>query len=236
MVMSLFSEPEYEVPHPSVDITVLLVVEEAIRAAWQILREQPPANFDIKSALEETINHHLRETLQDRVWRREVVPGFDASMIACITSAEEVRNHDGKELKKRPDMIVKLVGVPENARPSQYGIFIECKPIGPDHKLTGCYCRKGIIRFITGRYAWAMQDAMMVGYVQGEHGQTELDVALNACSRIVLPTGSAAPCAESAKTEKVPTLVTKHRRRFKYLETNNPAPEILLRHVWLSRN
>jgi len=29
----------------------------------------------------------------------------------------------------------------------------------------GHYCDKGIIRFVRGDYAWAMRDALMVGYV-----------------------------------------------------------------------
>ena len=43
---------------------------------------------------------------------------------------------------------------PQRVRPSQYGIFIECKPVDVDHPLVAHYCDKGILRFVRGRLCW----------------------------------------------------------------------------------
>jgi hypothetical protein len=54
-----------------------------------------------------------------------------------------------------------------SARPSQDGIFAECKPVDDNHSVGEHYCDRGIGRFIKGDYAWAMQDAVMIAYVRG---------------------------------------------------------------------
>jgi hypothetical protein len=237
MALAMYFEPaEFEVPHPPLDIAVFLVVEDAIRTAWQIMHKCPPSGLKLATDDEETINHYLRETLQDQVWNREVVPGFDPQLIACITSAEEVRNFDGKELKKRPDMLVKLVGLPANVRPSQYGVFIECKPVDAKHSLVSQYCKRGITRFVLGRYAWAMQDAIMIGYVTGgDKPVPSLSTAFKATAKTTLATSEPRECHESIASHNVRTVITSHRRTFSYQETNLPAPDITLRHVWMNR-
>ncbi len=185
---------------------------------------------------EETINHHLRETLEDRVRNRELVDGFDDQLVECVTSAEEVRDYSGRELKKKPDMIVKLVGMPANTRPSQYGIFIECKPVDSKHKPVDCYCLLGIQRFVDGRYAWAMQEAMMIGYTAGDDEPVEtLSIALPKCKERMLPIGEPKSCGLSNPPNAIPTAITRHSRSFSYVETGTSAPDIELRHVWLRR-
>jgi hypothetical protein len=236
MPLNLYSPPEFELPHPPLSIALLLIVEDAIRVAWKILIEHPPTGFDMLTAVEGTINHHLRETLQDCVWDRGLVDGFDALQVACINSAEEVRDYSGRELQKKPDMIVKLVGMPANARPSQYGIFIECKPVDKNHTPVKHYCGFGIERFVDGSYAWAMQEGMMIGYIAGDDDPVEtLSVALQKCQENTLPIGKPAFCPRSVPEDNMRTVVTRHSRSFSYVETNIKAPEILLRHVWLKR-
>ena len=232
----MFSEQvEFEVPHPPLDLSIFLIVEDALRAAWHILQTQPPASLKIDTDQEEVINHHLRETLQDQVWNREIIPGFNPQLIACITSAEEVRNFCGKELKKRPDMIVKLVGIPTSVRPSQYGIFIECKPVDPVHSLVTQYCKRGITRFVVGRYAWAMQEAMMIAYVRdGSNPLVCLPAAFKATATTSLSAAEPIACRGSALAHSQPTIITRHRRSFTYVETGLQAPDVTLRHVWLA--
>src|ERR1035441_3170555 len=65
-----------------------------------------------------------------------------------------------------PDLLVDFIGLPPRAMNSQHGLFIECKPVDADHTVGAHYCDKGIIRFVRGDYAWAMQSAMMIGYAR----------------------------------------------------------------------
>jgi hypothetical protein len=222
----------FELPHPPIDISVLIILEDAIRAAWQLLRDSPPEGLNLTADLEEPINFHLHEALEDRVWNRGIVDGFDEYMFRSIQHAPEVCNFSRKELKKRPDMLVKITGRPSVVKPTQDGIFIECKPVDANHSLTSQYCNRGITRFVVGRYAWAMTQAMMVGYTQKEH-----DIVSDL-------TGAFAKRANTVCTVTEPTLcvenpgivITEHKRRFDYLQTGRPAPAITIRHLWLRRD
>ena len=234
MTHAMYEEPDFLLPHPPISLAVFLVLEEALCAAWEILRLHPPPDFDLASAIERQLNHQLQEVLKDRVWNRDVVPGFDDELIRTITRPE-VRNYNGEHVAKRPDMMVELVDIPERVRPSQYGIFVECKPVDATHSLLGHYCDKGILRFVGGDYAWAMTQAMMIGYVDSAGLAAErLAVALRTRSDKVLPTGEPTTCVRSQAPMRV--AISEHRRDFRYVENGQAAPPIILRHLWLRRN
>ena len=164
MTHAMYDAPDFVLPHPPISLAVFLVLEEAACAAWEILRLHPPSGFNVVNAPERQVNHQLQEVLKDRVWNRDVVPGFDDELIRTITRPA-VRNYNGEHIDKQPDIMVELVDIPERVRPSQYGVFIECKPVDAKHSLVKHYCDKGILRFVCGDYAWAMPEAMMIGYV-----------------------------------------------------------------------
>jgi len=239
MALSLFTEPaEFDMPHPPLSVAIFLVLEEAICAAWSVLRQQPPAGFDLAKAKETVVTHHLHETLQDKVWNRAIVDGFDAEIFSSVARGPEVRSFHGSHLDKRPDMVVRLVDIPERVRPSQYGIFIECKPVDADHPMVSHYCNKGILRFVLGEYAWAMTEAMMIGYVDSRGNPVEaLGSALKKRkAAAVLPACEPTMCARSASAAGAPVAITEHGRNFVYIENGQAAPAIMLRHLWLQRN
>lgn len=230
MCLALFSD-SHALPHPPVDESVLLILEDAIRAAWVLLRQSPPATLNLATDLEEPINFHLHEALTDRVWNRGVVDGFDEMIFRDIQSAPEVCNFNRRELKKRPDMLVKLTCRPSTVKPSQDGIFIECKPVDRDHPLTSHYCRRGISRFVVGRYAWAMQEAVMIGYLLEELNAAEvLEAAFQKTATTTLHTGCPEPCRAGGQS-----IVSRHRRSFSYADSGEVAPEIQIKHIWLRR-
>ena len=83
-----------------------------------------------------------------------------------------MENYNGEKISKKPDLVFHLQR--ENALRDQRqdAIFAECKPVDRDHSLSANYCavgtdRVGVERFIIGDYAWAMHEAMMIGYVRG---------------------------------------------------------------------
>ena len=155
--------------------------------------------------------------------------------VAAERTRPEVRNYNGEHIDKRPDMVVELVGIPKHVRPSQYGIFIECKPVDAKHSLVGHYCHKGILRFVRGDYAWAMTQAMMIGYVDSAGLPAErLAVALRTRRNKVLPIGEPTTCVRSQAP--TPVAISEHRRDFPYVENGQAAPPIILRHLWLRRN
>jgi hypothetical protein len=192
MTLAMYKEPDFALPHPPISLSVFLVLEEAVCAAWEVLRLHLPSGFSLATAPEVNVNTYLHETLKDKVWNRDVVDGFDDELIKTITRPE-VRSYDGTHVSKRPDIMVEIEGRPEGIRPSQDGVFIECKPVDANHPLSAHYCDKGIRRFICGDYAWAMTEAMMIGYVDSDEIPAErigpaLEASKNCASPVRVPT------------------------------------------------
>ena len=157
------NEPKQLPPHPPISVAILLVVEDAIKVAWSIIRQLPATDFDLAAAHEDTITQKLHEVLEDDLFVSGKVPGFNGDLIYKVTREEKLRSFDGKHLDKMPDLIFGVVGREVYMR-TQDGIFIECKPVDASHTAGVHYCDKGIIRFVRGDYAWCMLTAMMVGY------------------------------------------------------------------------
>ena len=143
--------------------------------------------------------------------------GFNEELIRTIVRPE-VRSYDGRHLSKQPDMMVELVGRAAGVRPSQDGVFIECKPVDAGHSLVVDYCDGGILRFVCGDYAWAMTQAMMIGYVDSDGNPADrIRPALDTRKNVILPVDAPTTCAHS--TKGLPVAITRHHRGFCYVET-----------------
>lgn len=238
MALGIFARPEFnELPHPAIRLPVLLLVETAICAAWDILRARPRAGFDISTAAEDEITFELQETLVDQVFNSGIVAGFDDGLFSIPEREAKIRSFDYAHLDKMPDLIIRLIGRPPGIRRTQDGLFVECKPVDKKHRLHDHYCNKGILRFTAGQYAWAMSTALMVGYTNADY---KISVSLPAALEDWPEVATRTPvqlCSRSIPTAtSEPTHITKHARRFKYQETGAQAPEIVLRHLWLRRD
>jgi len=227
-----------ELPHPPISLRVFLIVEKAIRRAWQILRQRPREGFGLATAREDPLTHELYEVLYDSVFKHALVKGFDRRLLRAVVREPKVRSYNWGSLDKMPDLVIVLVGREAAAKPSQDGLFIECKPVDAEHTVGAHYCDKGLARFVKGEYAWAMSEAMMIGYVtQGYTIKPKLDDALRRrAGRIPTegfptrsPHSAAAPFSE-------PVHVSRHGRTFRYVETGAQAPAIAIRHLWLRRD
>jgi hypothetical protein len=227
-----------ELPHPRISLAIFLVVENAIREAWDILRRQPCGDLDLLSAAEDPITEKLCEVLCDQVYSRGRVPGFDRQIFGKPTRESKVKNYNGKHLDKMPDLLLDLVDRPPVAIPHQDWLFIECKPVDSDHPAGSCYCDKGLIRFVNGGYAWAMQEAMMVGYTrEGYTISPKLNDALHERSGTIRTLRFPSQCAKSRATRFSECVsITEHERAFPYVETGKQAPLITIRHLWLRRD
>jgi hypothetical protein len=133
---------------------------------------------------------------------------------------------------------VRLIGRPQSIKNTQDGLFIECKPVDSAHAVLAHYCAKGLARFIRGEYAWAMTNAMMVGYTRvGYTIPLKLKGALQGW-----PLASSDGCMLRSCTRSEATAIseivhlTDHDRDFKYMETQRKAPRITIRHLWLNRD
>ncbi|MFQ3243254.1 MAG: hypothetical protein ACI9JZ_002965 [Lentimonas sp.] len=230
---------QMNLPHPKISRRVLLVVESSIRKAWELVTTQPRAGFDYRTATEDPLTLELFERLKDHVFNKGLIKGFDRSIFSSINREPKVRNFDRTHPDKMPDLLIEFIDCPADGIQSQHGLFIECKPVDAAHGVGSEYCDKGLIRFIRGDYAWAMQNAMMLGYAAPTHSiDNKLPTALNSKKRkhplnilvkpIICPHSTADATAQEVVT-------TSHQRNFQYVEIAKAAGPISIRHLWLKR-
>ncbi len=233
-----FYEENLELPHPPISQPVILIVEAALRAAWELMRIKPNPNLHLLSEDEDPVTCELCDRMCNEVFNRGVVEGFDRNLFGKPTRESKVKNWDGKKLDKMPDLLIDLVDRPAVRIPAQDWLFIECKPVQAGRSAGAHYCDKGIMRFVRGDYAWAMPNALMVGYVTEKYTVSKkLNAALDKRKASIPTTALPKPCKRSPATERgEPTHISKHGRTFRYVETGQPAPPILLRHLWLRRD
>src|ERR1017187_3438696 len=240
MTLEMFEESNegIRLPHPPLPLRVHLVVESAICAAWELMTNRGRTGFDLQTANEDTVTLEFYEGLYDEVFNKGMVDGFDREVFASIHREPKVRNFNRRHPDKMPDLLVDFIDRPAGVMNSQHGLFIECKPVDQKHPTGSAYCDEGLIRFVRGDYAWAMQSAMMVGYArEGYSLVPKLSEALASKRKEPIPTSfgpeSCLRTTATAFAEQV--AISKHQRTFSYVENDLPAGIIVIRHLWLRR-
>jgi len=239
MALGFYAQGEktIELPHPAISLAVYLVVENGIRAAWDLMRNDPRNRFDLLRANEDIVTHELYERLYDEVFDNNVVEGFDRELLTAVSRESKLRTYDGGSLDRMPDLLFGLADRPGVFRKTQDWLFVECKPVDDAHSVGVHYCGKGIIRFVRGQYAWAMTSALMIGYVRSGYSiSRNLTDALQVSTKVetldlpyVCRYSSSGPASETVQ-------ISKHVRTFTYIETHKVAEAIMIRHLWLRRD
>ena len=240
MTLRMFEDNDdgIRLPHPPLSLRSHLVIEAALCAAWELMTNRGRPGFDLQTANEDTITLELYERLYDEVFKKRVVAGFDSYVFASLHREPKVRNFNGSHPDKMPDLFVDFIDRPSGVMNSQHGLFIECKPVDRKHPAGSAYCDEGLIRFVRGDYAWAMQSAMMVGYAREDYSLVpKLSEALASNRKEPIPTSfgpeSCPRTRATAYAEQV--AISKHQRTFNYVESGLPAGVIVIRHLWLRR-
>ncbi|MEI9894589.1 MAG: hypothetical protein WDN28_12065 [Chthoniobacter sp.] len=239
MALGLYedSAQAWRLPHQPIPLAVFLVVEQAIRVAWEMMLQRPRNNFQLHREDEDPVTAELWERLLNEVFNRNIVPGFDSNLLMKPTRETKVPNYDGTNTELMPDLLIGLQNRLAVSIPAQDWLFIECKPVQLGRSAGAHYCDKGIIRFVRGDYAWAMTSALMVGYAATNyHVSPKLTAALRK-SRTITTTAFPRRCRRSqSSASSEPTHTTAHRRNFCYRQTGEQAPPVTLRHLWLKRS
>jgi len=230
-------EPDVKLPHPPIPLAAFLIVENAICAAWQLLLTKPRPGFDLLTEKEDVVTQELHEVVFNRIFNEGIVEGFDRQLFTILVREPKLRNYDYSILDKMPDLLIALVDRPAGIINSQYGIFMECKPVDATHTVGKHYCNKGLIRFVNGDYAWAMTSALMIGYVR--KGYTILPKLVDALKRSATIKTIKEPyiCSRSRPGPKNEVVhISKHARTFTYQNGSQHPGPITIRHLWLSRD
>ena len=231
------TKDRYDLPHRSIGVPVILIVRRVIWRALIILRE---SGFNLSEATEDQVTAGLRAIIENDLRQTGVIPGFNRRNYDPVFRQSQVANFDGTKLSKTPDLCFKL-RIADRATYrgiSEYdALFVECKPVDATHAVGSRYCDDGLVRFVTGDYAWAMQEGMMVAYARNQ--RTIVDH--------LIPAMSEADRMSSLATEQLPRILTAHkgenagadrihvsvhRRDFAWLDDKGPATNITLYHLW----
>jgi hypothetical protein len=235
---------EFDLPHPRIALPVILVVHRVFLQAFDLLRKRKPSlagelEDEITADLEGIIENDLRQKNGDPA--KGGVPGFDRNSFEAVTRHQCVINHDGTKLKKEPDLCFKLrADADARVLATQFALFIECKPVDAGHAAGSAYCDDGLKRFVTGDYAWAMRDAMMVAYVRDSRTIAKnLLPAMQKPSRretlktVILPQALGHPGARVTPYAEA-LHRSRHARMFRLPAGKGPAVEITIYHSWHS--
>jgi len=226
----------YELPHPSVDERTVLLVHAVIGRALDLLRMEPPDGFDLVSAREDVVTVHLQWVIENRLRKTGEVAGFDQRSFGRLWREPKVVSYDGQHLDKMPDLIFHLQRDSLAVLSTEDGLFVECKPVDKTHPAGQDYCDAGLRRFVDGEYAWAMQDAMMVGYIRDGRTIPEHLVPALAQRQVRLAVEQApAALATSRATQRAAAICCSvHGRKFPWPGAWGRACAIRVYHSWHS--
>jgi len=228
----------YDLPHPPLAPSVLLLIRLVMLRAFELLREKP---LNLAAAQEDQVTTALRSTIENNLRQSGDVPGFNRRTFETVIRQGGWANYDGKSLNKSPDLFFKLRDDETEPRPvlSEHdGLFIEAKPVDATHAVGSTYCDDGLIRFVRGDYAWAMQEAMMLAYARnGRTIKRFLLLAMSAAQRMStlqtqqLPTPTTMEVAGSTPAAEA-VFMSRHERTFQWPQGKGQATPIDIFHVW----
>ncbi len=229
MAIGFFTQGiEFTLPHPQIPQRTILLLCKVIKRAWQLLEEYPPDNFVLKSANEDTVTEVLVSIIESRLRKNGEVDGFDCARFGKVTREQKITNFDKQHPDKMPDIFFDLKRDHYPILSEQDGLFVECKPVDIKHSISSYYCEKGLIRFVNGDYAWAMQDALMVGYIKGSYSFINLASVLDDDKK-----SARFKTINHSENDNYAIYLSNHKREFDWLEGRGKACPITVEHLWL---
>ncbi|MEP7010554.1 MAG: hypothetical protein ABJC13_09550 [Acidobacteriota bacterium] len=229
---------DYRLPHPRLGLPVILLVRRVLVRAFEILSKE---GGSLATLDEDGVTLALRNVIENDLRHKGRVPGFNRHTFDFVSRPAQVENFDCSKRGKSPDLCFRLRNDEEEPRPVlsvHDALFVECKPVDTTHAAGGEYCDKGLCRFVDGDYAWAMEEAMMLGYAR----------ASRTIAKHLIPAMQEPKRLETLKTVELPRPtqrvetaaeqgaealhVSRHRRGFIWLDGKGPATDIWIYHSW----
>lgn len=228
----------YRLPHRRLGLPVILLIHRVLERAFEELRSK---GLCLAEAEEDDVTAWLRSVIESDLRMNGQVEGFNKRTYEPVIRQGQVANYDGTRRAKSPDLCFKLRY--DDAEPCESlsefdALFVECKPVDKTHPAGSKYCNDGLIRFVNGDYAWAMQDGMMLGY--SRDGRSIADHLIPAMAKADRVTSLATknmpqPLRHGrgkagAPSERIHKSI--HRREFHWPDNKGKACDITIYHVW----
>lgn len=216
----------------------ILAVEAAFRMVWKATKLTFDAHrIDFSTASEEDISSAIVTTF-DYLWTHKRI-----ELEALSRSFYPIPTYDGKTagvdyrsaaFNKRPDFAFTRQYTEPGVSALHERFFVEAKLITPQ-KSMGLYCGQGLERFVSGKYAWAVSHALMLGYVrdtdQALPGTLRDHFSRNRKKVEYGVKGDPKPFALSRFTDRMH--MTKHSRSWTYPDLMTSPGDIDIYHLWL---
>lgn len=231
-------------PHPPIDFRLLLAIEEGIRTAWEkLVGDATKQTYMLGKECEEVdITVDLQLEL-DKILSTKECCVFTEEHFQSPKRGEEYVNYNGEKLEKRPDLTFCLKDRRPGIDMNIYdAVFAECKIVGSESgKNMRWYVAGGLVKFVNGSYAWAMPNAMMIGYVRTsqqlpdpltDYFKKKTKGAFN--SQVYNLLGTPIMCNKSNARRVYRVCCTEHTRQWTYPPDGKRKPgNITIRHLWL---
>lgn len=224
-------------PFPRWHEGLLIAIEDAVRAAWEHLKDDVGKVITVRTGIENEVTSELLDMLENIRLAGTLSP-FDDLTIGKVHRGSEYTNYNKAALQKQPDIAIDMISARYGLEDSLHdAYFIECKLL-ENNRHAGLYITHGIIRFSNGNYAWAMPNAMMIGYVRNN---AELAGSLlnayahyDAMNNTALVDDQIVPSPNSQRRyPDSPAFISVHDRDWMHPECGDPD-SIELTHLWLS--
>lgn len=224
-------------PFQRIPDELIVAAEDGLREAWnELVKEQKEFGVKLDNDREEIISYQLVIILNVLRSQRCEPPSALAEFFESVRVGSGYMDYR-KQRIKQPDFAF----IPrDNPYPgldeTYYGIFVEAKILEQgSKKQTGEYFRKGVIRFLDGRYAWAMPHGLMLAYVRTDQILPEAITKYLVGHGRSDEFGVTHPIAAAKPPNPVPKIwVTMHRRNWDYIDRPGAPGDIEIRHLWLS--
>lgn len=230
---------ELHPPYPAFQDAEVALLEVLLRLLWQEARSKEAVakhGIAFDTAKEEEISFAIALTL-------ELVQSTDSPMVSeflevfSIAPPEpKLDNFNRSSISKKCDFFFGRLHHQRGTRPNQNGMFVEAKLVSPKHPM-GYYVSTGLQRFLNGDYAWAMPQAMLLGYCRAtsqvlpdslaDHFARESGRKAQELAVIKGPTAF-------AKSRVKPRMHwSSHRRPQTLPSSGHPLGDICVYHLWL---
>jgi hypothetical protein len=222
-------------PHPPFSDTLLYGIEAAFIESWRHLLTNPLPGFNLSTAGEEEVTAALASAFENVILRGRAVAVL-SSWTILLSREGSIHSASGSS-NKQPDLRIRIVR--DQVRyPDNDGLFIECKPVDAGHTTWTCYCKDGLARFVNGRYAMMLTQAMMIGYSSAGYllNVELLRTLRNAWAAEMELSANVTICPVSVATDVSQQVHISVHHRSTVFYDDVPAPDIVIRHLWLNRD
>lgn len=226
-------------PFDPIPALLLGMIELAILEAWkELVGNQQEYRVNILQDAEHKISQPLvcaLNFLRNNAQRdpfKTLLKHFESAYVGA-----GFQNYRGEEIQQ-PDIVFRPRVLRHAGIDAEYfALFVEAKVISDlSHQTVGEYFREGVVRFLDGRYAWAMSHGLMLAYVRGSKVEAGPSICTYLRSRdhrtrfdVLSDDVPVLPPNLSPNVHQ-----TVHARTWEYDGNRGRPGDIEIRHLWLS--